>query len=392
MNHTDSRHHLRALLRSARQRARNRSLASGSARHLVYLAAVVSAGGLGWLLLPDALGPVNQGRGVIHWGGWTLETSFYLACGIAVLQSFRILEGFFRGRSARVLATRPVHLGAVFQFQLGARLLETFGLCGLVALFLLPAAIKGHVASYAAALALLLLGAWLVVITGFACLIAAGTADYSRVSGSGGSADAGGIYLYSPAVATGMSFGLLLLVKMTLDEVLKRHFQEVHFSVPNIAWFMLGALLISSLAALVWTSRTFQRHYSRLFSRFFEADIRQIDAGVDYFAGDRKPSRGLEARLDGALRIVYRANRLQVSRRFPLVRFAPILGIVVALVTYLALFDRLTAWQVAALVQGWLLLAIAPALKAHSPTIETGQGRLLPVAQRDVFVAHTLVG
>jgi hypothetical protein len=73
------------------------------------VATLVAAGAV---LVPEHAGPVRGAPGVVHWGGWPLETAFYLACLVALVQSFRLLEAFFRHEDARFLATDPVRLRA----------------------------------------------------------------------------------------------------------------------------------------------------------------------------------------------------------------------------------------------------------------------------------------
>ena len=344
----------------------------------------------GWVLSPDEFGPTPS-RGLIHWGGWALEASFYLSCGIAILQSFRIMEGFFRHDDARVLATLPARLPALFLFRLGAALLETAALAVGCGLFLLPVLLKGGGPYYLASLTLLGCTTLLVVAVGFAAQMGAGVANYQALPGffaeldrrSGGPGGGSAAYLFSPAVALGISVFVVLICKMSLDEVFKATDRQGSFYLPGIARYVGGAVIVCVVGCLAWSYRLFVRHYPLLFARFFETDLHRVDVGYDYFKRDRRPPRGLEARLATRIRNLYRLQRLQLARRTPVTR----LGLFIAPFAFagvcLAYGERFAPWMVVAVILTWTLALVSPWSRLWHPDMEPGMGLVLPVSTGD---------
>jgi hypothetical protein len=344
----------------------------------------------GYTLSPDTLGPTRAGD-VIHWGGWTLESAFYLACLIAAVQSFRILESLFRHREAKVLATLPLRLPGLYFYRLGAAVLET-GLLALgAALFLLPVCLNGGVRYFVAALVLLAIAVVLIVVVGFAAQMIAGVADYKyfpdffasldkRSGGTGGGAAA---YLLSPAAALGVNLALLLLTKLSIDEVLKNYGETFSFGITGIARAAAIFLAVVVFVSIAWGYRNFTRHYPVLFARFFEADLHVVDVGYDYFARDRRPAKGLEARLTGHVRTLYRLYRLQLARRTPLGGAMLVAAPITSLGLFLGYGSRLDPWMVAGIGLGWLLLLTNPWSRLHHPAMDPGLGLVLPTSHRD---------
>ena len=350
--------------------------------------AVLIAGG--WVLSPDEFGPTPS-RGLVHWGGWAVETSFYLSCGIAILQSFRIMEGFFRHDDARILATLPARLPALFLFRLAAALLETAALSVGCALFLLPVLLKGGAPYYLASIALLSCTTLLVVAIGFASQMGAGVANYRALPGffaeldrrAGGPGGGSAAYLFSPALALGVSVFVVLICKMSLDEVFKASDQHGTFYLPGIARYTAGAVVVAAVGCLVWSYRLFTRHYPLLFARFYETDLHRVDVGYDYFKRDRKPARGLEARLRTETRTVYRLQRLQLARRTPVTRLALFVAPLAFAAVCLAYGERFEPWMIVAVILVWVLALVSPWSRLWHPDMEPGMGHVLPVSRRD---------
>ena len=342
----------------------------------------------GWMLSPDSFGPVRA-RGVVHWGGWSLEASFYLACGVAIIQSFRIMEGFFRHPDARALATLPTRLPALFLFRLTSAMIETLALAGASTIFLLPVLFKGAGPQFLAAAVLQVVAAFLVVAIGFASQMSAGVANYKSMPAffgeldkrSGGPGGGSAAYLFSPAIALAVSIFLVLIVKMSLDEVFKTSLAKDTLYIPGIMKFTGGVVVVGVIGCLLWSFRLYIRHYPLLFARFFETELHRIDVGFDYFAKDRKPAKGLEARLPNKVRHLYRLHRLQMARRTPLVRLATTLVPLFALVVFLAAGERFAAWAVTVTIAGWVWVLSAPWSRLEHPDMEPGMGYLLPVGR-----------
>jgi len=340
----------------------------------------------GWMLSPERFGP-TRARGVVHWGGWALEASFYLACGVAIVQSFRIMEGFFRHPDARALATLPTRLPALFLFRLTSAMTETLVLAGAATIFLLPVLLKGSAPQFLAAALLQVLAAFLIVAIGFVSQMSAGVANYKSMPAflgemderSGGPGGGSAAYLFSPAIALAVSIFLVLVVKMSLDEVFKSSLSKGELYIPGIMKFTGGVVVVGGIGCLVWSFRLYIAHYPLLFARFFETELHRIDVGFDYFAKDRKPAKGLEARLPTKVRLLYRLHRLQMARRTPLIRLGTTLVPIFALVVFLAAGDRFAAWGVAVTIVGWVWVLSAPWSRLEHPEMEPGMGHLLPV-------------
>ncbi|MBN1946677.1 MAG: hypothetical protein JW797_13465 [Bradymonadales bacterium] len=342
----------------------------------------------GFALSPDSFGPVRVRAGLIHWGGWSLETAFYLACLVATLQSYRLLESLFRHREARILAVYPIRLGGLFFYRLGSALLDTLVITAGCALFLLPVWFKGAAMDYLWSLVLLLLSALIVVAVGFAAQMAAGVADYRHLPDffrqldrqSGGTGGAAAAYLFSPAIALACSLALILFSKLVLEEIIKAVQPDQVGGMSGIVPPALGILVVAIVGSLGWAYRNFTRHYPLLFARFFEADLIVLDTGVDYFARDRRPARGWEARLTGPVRSLYRLDRLQLARRSPLAKIMVVLGPLAGLITFLGWGRQLLPWMVIAIGLLWVLVLANPWARLFDPALEPGMGLVLPIS------------
>ncbi len=379
---------LGTLLHFRRRRLAHRLAELGAGRAaalaVVGVAALVL---LGWLVTPDHLGPSRNQAGVTHWGGWSLEAAFYLGCLICVLQSYRVMEALFRHPDTRALSTIPVHLPDLFVYRFATSIGETALLASLGALFLLPVGLHGAWASYAASVILLALSVPVVVCVGFAAQMGAGAAEYRLMPGvfaeldkrSGGAGGGAAAYLVSPAAGLGGSLGLLLISKMSLDQVFKDSFELGAFALPGITKATAVVLLVACVGCLVWSYRLFTTHYPLLFARFFEADLYTLDVGYDYFAKDRKPPRGIEARLEGRVQALYRLYRLQAARRRPFARLLLIAGPLAAAALFATLGERLDPWMVAGAGLAWLVVIVNPWRNVFHPEMEPGMGRILPV-------------
>lgn len=382
---------LRGLIRFRFQLIHNRLGARGP---LALVAVALGTGALligsGWVLSPNSFGP-TRARSIVHWGGWALETAFYLTCAISVLQSFRIMEAFFRQDDARFLATLPTRLPALYFYRLGTALTETLGLSAGAAVFLLPVALKGGPEYYLAAVLLLGLATVLTVAIGFAAQMGAGVANYKALPGffaeldkrSGGPGGGSAAYLFSPAIALATSMFMILICKMTLDEVFKANVGGAAFTLPGIAKFTAGLVAVTAVGCLTWAYRLFTRHYPLLFARFFETDLYRIDVGFDYFKRDRRPPRGFEARLRPAVRHIYRLNRLQLARRSPMTRLLNGAAAPTIVILFLTVGERIPAWSAAALIVGWALVVSCPWARLHHPAMDPGMGRVLPISRAD---------
>jgi hypothetical protein len=342
----------------------------------------------GWSAMPADLGPTRNAAGATHWGGWTLEGAFYLACGVAVVQSFRVMEAFFRHADARAMATLPTRLPALFGYRFLTALAETALLCLLALAFLVPAALAGAGRAFGAAAVLLVVAPLLIVSIGFAAQMVTGAAEYGRLPGlftaldrqTGGPGGTGAAYMLAPAAGLGGSLFSLLLCKLTLDEVLRAASQG-RDGLPGIATASAALLLAVVAVSLVWSARIFVREYPTLFARFFEADLYTVDVGYDYFARDRKAPRGLEARLSGSVATVYRLYRLQAARRRPFSRLLLWALPLAAALVFATRGAALEPWLIAAVGAGTLAFATNPWRALADPEIDPGMSRVLPIDQ-----------
>lgn len=352
----------------------------------------------GYVLSPDTFEEMRTGSGVTHWGGWPLEAAFYLCCLLAFVQGFRILESFFRQRDARFLSTLPVRLRALFFYRLASTSIDTGVLAFGCILFFVPVWVKGSLAHFLACTALIVVSAVVVVAVGFATLMGSGAANYKRLPDvfsqmdrrSGGSAGTSAAYLFSPALALGISLAALLLAKLSIEEVFRNLPQTGHYRLSGVTRVMAGAYLLGSLGALVYAYRTFVRYFPVIFARFFESDLHVVDTGYDYFARDRKPPRGFEARLPRKIRAVYRLARLQVARRMPFGRFLAVAAPLAALALFAVYGDRLQPWMILSIGLVWTLVLSNPWSRLFHPSVNRKMGLILPVSQEERWLAQRL--
>lgn len=352
----------------------------------------------GYVLSPDTFEPTRTGSGVTHWGGWPLEAAFYVCCLLAFVQGFRILESFFRQRDARFLSTLPVRLRALFFYRLTSATIDTGVLALGCILFFVPVWLKGSFAHFLACTALIVVSAVVIVAIGFATLMGSGAANYKRLPDvfsqmdrrSGGSAGSSAAYLFSPALALGISLAALLLAKLSIEEVFRNLPQSGHYQLSGVTRVMAIVYLLGSLGALVYAYRTFVRYFPVIFARFFESDLHVMDTGYDYFARDRKPPRGFEARLPGNIRAVYRLARLQVARRMPFGRFLAVAAPLAALALFWVYGNRLEPWMILSIGLVWTLVLSNPWSRLFHPSINRTMGQILPVSQQNRWLAQTL--
>ncbi len=378
---------LRALL-NARRRVLGRQLlgATGQALALRLAAAVAALAGIAGLgaLSADALQQAAQAtpdpQAVVTPGGPYVDTAFWLAALLIVVQSFRLMEGLYRHHGARVLSTLPLPLEAQFIERLLTAGVEAV-LMWLAALaFMVPIwALTGDPrALYGAGL--IGAGLWISLSLGFAVQLYAGISSFGGGDGLGqlGRVDTGGgtaaAFTISPGLSMAAALTLTLLIKLAVvDEALVR-------GTSRLFWLGLGVPSAISAVALFKARQWFMAHYPMLLARFYESDLIQFDSGYNYHNSVVSGRKGLYERMVPAKVLgLYRKDALQLGRRYPMLRLLAVaLWIVVGIV---ASGSGQGPWLPAAIALAYTLAMAAPWSRLYSQDLEPHVMETLPIPE-----------
>ncbi len=333
----------------------------------------------GALFVPSTVAP-SAAQSATQWGGWAMEASFGISVVAAAWLTFRAMELLYRVEDARALNALPLDGGALARERLG-RLGGQALLVGVAAAaFVAPALARGPIVYGALACALAVASSLIAASLSFGITVLAGTtaADpqgaMSRASNAASGVAAGGVYQFAPGLAYAVVVGLLLLLKLGLEEPLRTLLREGAPRMTRAGMLGVAAPLAASLAALAAGYRAFAKHHDVLAARFADADAITEGAGRAYFGDEPVRPGWWERRLGPACAALYRKDRLQFARGHAMLVVGSWLGGFVALAAVWGTERSLHPATVAALASLWLGVVAAPARHLAAAPGETGWG------------------
>jgi hypothetical protein len=328
-------------------------------------------------------------------GGPYVNVGFWLAVLGSSVLSFRLMEALYRAQDTRILGTWPVALRDLFVDRLLACLGEALGLAALIALFFLPVwGITQDPRALGGGL-LAVVGALLSVPVGLAVQLYAGALNFlpaehgrresplsrlARTDVGGGTAAA---FAFSPGVGLLSALGWLLLLKLgCADEWFVR-------GGSRLFWISLGGGVGAGLVGLQVARSHFLRHYPTLLARFTESDLVQFESGYAYHrSATQGPQGWFERWVPARLLPLYRKDRLQLGRRYPMLRL--LMGALWITTGLLAWSDALSPMWLAGLPTAYLALLAAPHARLQGEDLEPGYAARLPIRPSDAFAANLL--
>ena len=380
----------RALLRTLRSRRR-------SARRGPIVGAAVVALGAGLFAGPDVITPTQVGV-VTHWGGWALETAFVGAVLVACVVTFRVVELLFRAEDAHALRTLPLHGGAVAIDRLRrASAGSTVGLL-VVGAFLAPTCLASPAEFGLVTAGYLAVASLLVPVVGYGLIVSAlvGVVDPTSLAArlTGGTIGGrGAVHHLAPGLAFGAVASLLLLLKLGAEEPLRVWVESGQLGMTNAAWLGVGLPLVLAAGTVAVGLSGFAKNFHEVQAALYDAEVPPPDTGYEYFRNDTRAD-WVERRVPPLVAVLYRKDRLQMTRGAPFLFPSTILVAVIAAFILWASGDGVVAAGGAGAALGmWLVVVIAPARRLRRLPGEERYGladMLSPSSAREV--ARRLAG
>jgi hypothetical protein len=224
--------------------------------------------------------------------------------------------------------------------------------------------------------------ALVVPMAGFGVIVSAmaATVDPTTLAAklTGGTVNGrGAVHHLSPGAAFGTIAGLLLLLKLGIEEPLRVFAESGQLQPTNAMFVGVGVPLIAAAGVLVVGLQGFGKNFHEIQASLFDAEVPPPDTGYDYFGNSERAGR-VEPLLRPKVAAFFRKDVLQARRSSP---FLFPSTVVVAVIGAFGLWasELVSPFGVGGLMGLWLVLIVAPLrrLRALPGEVDFGLAHML---------------